>query len=137
MNAPNRPILTMSPRKSQRKRKAVTIWEEKEAPPAAKDPKIPKKAARTEQETALKAIATVPLPNATGIDSSALPELPDYHSPLELRYKACQSTAIGLSELQTFQKLFTQEVVDKIVNATNSYAENTREKAEEFKHTRY
>jgi hypothetical protein len=28
-------------------------------------------------------------------------------------------------------------VVDKIVNATNSYAENAREKAEEFEHARY
>jgi hypothetical protein len=74
----------MSLHKSERKRKAVTIWEEKEAPSAANDPKIPRKAARIEQETALKAIATSPLPKATKIDSTALLELPEYLPPLEL-----------------------------------------------------
>jgi hypothetical protein len=97
----------MSLRKSERKRKAVTIWEEKEALSAANDPKISRKAARTEQETALKAIATGPLPEATKIDSTAPPELPEYLPPLELHYKPSESTAIGLSELHTFQQLFT------------------------------
>jgi hypothetical protein len=40
MNAPKSSIFDMSLRKSERKRKAVTIWEEKDASPAAKDPKI-------------------------------------------------------------------------------------------------
>jgi hypothetical protein len=106
--------------------------EEKEAPSAANDPKIPRKATRTEQKTALKAIATGPLPKAAKIDSTAPPELPEYLPPLELHHKPSESIATGLSELHTFQQPFTQEVVDIIVNATNSYTENAREKAETF-----
>jgi len=136
LTAPNSSVFAMSLRKSERKRKAVTIWEEKEAPSAANDPIIPRKAARTEPETALKAIATGPLPGTTKIDSTALPELPEYLPPLELHYKPSESIATGLSELHTFQQLFTQEVVDIIVNATNSYAENAREKAEIFQTAR-
>jgi hypothetical protein len=96
----------MSLRKSERKRKAVTIWEEKAAPHAANDPKIPRKATRTEQGTALKAIATGLLLKAIKIDSTAPSELPEYLLPLELRYKPSESTAAGLSELRTFQQLF-------------------------------
>jgi hypothetical protein len=81
----------MSLRKSECKRKAITIWEEKEAPSAANDSIIPRKAARTEPETALKAIATGPLSEATKIDSTALPELPEYLLPLELHYKPSES----------------------------------------------
>jgi hypothetical protein len=43
----------MEPRMSQRKPKPTTIWEQKGAPSAAKDPKVTKKTARTEKKTAL------------------------------------------------------------------------------------
>jgi hypothetical protein len=111
----------MSIRKSQRKRTAITIWEEKEAPSTIKDPKIPKKADRTKQNDAIKPIATGPLPDTVKIDSSCLPELPNYTPPLKLQFECSNSQATGLPELQTFQKLFTQEVVEIIVDATNSY----------------
>jgi hypothetical protein len=107
VDSANSSIFVISLRKSERKRKTVIIWEEKEAPLAANDPKIPRKAARTEQETALKAIATGPLLKATKIDSTAAPELSEYLPSLELRYKPSESTVTGLSELHTFQQLFT------------------------------
>ena len=52
----------MELRRSQREPKSRTIWEEKGAPSAAKDPKINKKTDRTEQKTALKSVVTRPLP---------------------------------------------------------------------------
>jgi Transposase IS4 len=126
----------MTPRKSQRKRKAVTIWEEKEAPPAAKDPKIPKKADRTKQTSALKPITTGPVPEAVRIDPSCPPELPNYDPPLKLRSKCSESQATDLSELHTFQQLFTQEVIDIIIRATNSYTANAREETDISEYTR-
>jgi hypothetical protein len=70
-------------RRSQLTLRPKTIWEEKEAPSAVKDPKITKKSARTEKETALKPIAAGPLP---GLNEKRLPELPTYKLPLELRF---------------------------------------------------
>jgi hypothetical protein len=116
----------MSLRKSQRQRKAKTIWEEKRAPSAATDPKITKKTARTVEKTALKPIATGPLPNDVGFDESHLPELPDYKPPLELHFQPSKSLATGQSELKTFQQLLTPAIIDIIVDNTNSYAENAR-----------
>jgi hypothetical protein len=99
----NSSIFVISLRKSERKRKAIIIWEEKEAPLAANNLKIPRKAARTEQKTTLKAIATSPLFKVTKIDSTAAPELPEYLLSFKLRYKLSESTAISLSEFYTFQ----------------------------------
>ena len=115
-------------RRSQRIPRPKTIWEEKRAPSAAKDPKITKKAARTEKETALKPIATGPLP---GLDEKHLPELPTYKSPLELHFEPSKSLATGLSELHTFQRLLTPAIINVIVEATNNYALNARGTTEE------
>jgi hypothetical protein len=71
-------------RRSERKPKPATIWEEKGAPSAAKDPKITRKTARTEEKTALKPVATGPLPESIGFDEKHLPKLPIYKSPLNL-----------------------------------------------------
>ena len=54
----------MQLRRTQRVPKPKTIWEQKGAPSAAKDPKITKKNDRTEQKTALKPIAFGPVPEA-------------------------------------------------------------------------
>jgi hypothetical protein len=89
----------MTPRKSQRTRKPITIWEEKKAPPAASDPKITNKTARIRPETALQPIATGPLPAASELDENHLPDLPIYKPPLELRYEPSESSSTGLSEL--------------------------------------
>nr|AEH41556.1 hypothetical protein [Endocarpon pusillum] len=121
----------MIPRKSQRVRKPVTIWEEKRAPSPATDPKITKKKARNRPETALRPVATEHLPLSSEFDENHLPELPAYEPLLKLRYKSSESSATGLSELQTFKKLFSQAVIDIIVDATNSYAENARQIAKE------
>ena len=43
----------MTSRKSQRKRKAVITWEEKDVPSAATDPKTPQKADRTTSKIVL------------------------------------------------------------------------------------
>jgi hypothetical protein len=122
----------MMPRRSQRAPKPVTIWEERDAPPAATDPKITKKTARNRPETALRPIATGPLPEAAHINGSHLPKLPTYYPPLKLIYKCSKSNATGLSKLETFKQLFTQNIIDRIVDATNSYAENARETIDNF-----
>ena len=122
----NRPIFNMTPRKSHRVRKARTIWEQKGAPSAAKDPEITKKSARTVEKTALKPIATGPLPKAVGFDADNLPDLPTYEPPLDLEFQAAESLATGLSELEMFQKLLMPAIVDRIVDAINSYAKNIR-----------
>jgi hypothetical protein len=93
----NRPIFNMTPRKSQRLRKPRTIWEEKGAPFGALDPKILKNAARTVEKTALKPVATGPLPKAIGFDAAHLPELSTYKPPLDLQSQLSISLVIGLS----------------------------------------
>jgi hypothetical protein len=60
----------MTPRKSHHVRKPRTIWKQKRAPSAAKYPNITKKTARTVEKTALKPIATGPLPKAVGFDAN-------------------------------------------------------------------
>ena len=89
----------MSPRKSYRVRKTRTVWEQKGAPSAAKDPKITKKTAHTGKKTALKPIATGPLPKTVDFDADHLPELPTYEPPLDLEFKDLESLATGLTEL--------------------------------------
>jgi hypothetical protein len=113
-------------RRSKRTPVPKTIWEEKGAPSAASDPKITRKTARTEQQTALKPIAIGPFPEAIELNEKALPELPIYKPPLNLQFQASKSLATGLSELQTFQKLLTPAMIDEIVTVTNSYAINAR-----------
>ena len=62
----------------------VIRWEQKGAPSTVLDPKIPKKAARTKKNTALKPIAVSPLSEDVLLDISDLPELPTYKPPLDL-----------------------------------------------------
>jgi hypothetical protein len=95
----NWPIFNMTPRKSQRAPKPITVWEEKKAPPAALDLKITEKTARNRSETALKPVSVGPLPESTKFDHGHLPILPKYYPPLDLRSKPSKSTAIGLSIL--------------------------------------
>jgi len=116
----------MSLRRSKRTPVPKTIWEQKGAPSAASDPKITKNTTRTEQKTALKPIAISPLPEIPEINENDLPELPTYKPPLNLQFQASESLAICLSALETFQKLLTPAIIDQIVVATNSYAENAR-----------
>ena len=123
-------------RRSKRTPVPKTIWEEKGAPPAALDPKITKKTARTEQKTALKPIAIDRLPEAVKLNEKDLPELPTYNPPLNLQFQASESLATGLSELETFQRLLTPAIVDKIVAATNSYAESARKIEEPLPYAR-
>ena len=114
----------MTPRKSQRLRKPATIWEQKGAPFTARDPKITKKTARTVEKTALKPIATGPLPEAVGFDAAHLPELPTYKPPLKLQFQPSISLTTDLSELTVFQQLLMPAIIDRIVDVTNSYAVN-------------
>jgi hypothetical protein len=85
-------------------------------------PKITRKTARTTKKTALKPVATGPLPEAVGLDKKSLPELPTYRPPLELEFTPSESLATGLSQLETFQQLLTPAIIDRIIAATNSYA---------------
>jgi hypothetical protein len=117
----------MSQRRSQRVLKPVTIWEEKQAPFAASDPKITTANARTRPETALKPVLAEPLPETVKFDHNHLPDLPHYLPPLKIHYTAPQPVATGLSILQTFLLFFTQEMIDLIVLATNAYASRKRE----------
>jgi hypothetical protein len=88
--------------RSRRDPRPQTIWEQKGAPPAAKDLKITEKSARIEKKTAPKPIAAGPLLEAVNLDEKQLSKLPAYHLPLELRFQHAESRAKGLSELRTF-----------------------------------
>ena len=112
--------------RSQRQPKPKTIWEEKSVPCTAKDPKIIKRTDRTEQKTALKPVASGSLPKAFELDVNQLSDLPAYKPSLELRFEPSKSLLEGLSELDTFQRLFTSAIIDKIVILTNNYVENVR-----------
>jgi hypothetical protein len=89
----------MTPRKSHRVRRPRTIWEQKGAPSAAKNPKITRNTARIVEKTALKPIATGPILEAVRFDADNLPELPIYNPLLDLEFKASESLNTGLSEL--------------------------------------
>ena len=117
----------MELRRSQRQPKPKTIWEERGAPSAARDPKITKKTDRTEQKTALKPVAIGPLPEALEFDVNQLPDLPAYEPPLKLQFEPSKSLLKDLSQLDTFQRLLTPAIIDRIVESTNSYAKNARE----------
>ena len=112
--------------RSKRIPKPRTIWEAKGAPSAASDPKVTKNTARTEQQTALKPIAVGPLPETLEINENQLPELPEYEPPLNLQFQRSKSLATGLSQLDTFHRLLTSAIIDKIVKSTNNYTENVR-----------
>jgi hypothetical protein len=116
----------MTPRKSQRLRKPATIQEQKSAPSTARDPKITKKTAHTVKKTALKPIATSPLPEAVGFNAAHLPELSTYKPPLKFQFQPSISLTTDLSELKVFQQLLTPAIINRIVDTTNSYAVNTR-----------
>jgi Transposase IS4 len=126
----------MSLRRSKRKPVPKIIWEEKGAPSAASDPKITKNTARTAQKTALKPIVIGHLPETVKLDEKDLPELPMYDPPLDLQFQSSKSLSTGLSELDTFQRLLTPAIIDRIVIATNSYAENARKDEELLPHAR-
>ena len=92
----------MELRRSERTRKPKTIWEQKGAPSAARDPKITKKAARTVEKTALKAVATGTLPDDLGLNKQSLPELPDYVPPFKLQYLHLKPLYTASTELKLF-----------------------------------
>ena len=110
--------------RSQRQPKPKTIWEEKGVPSAARDPKITKRTDRTEQKTALKPVVSGPLPETLEFDVNQLPDLPTYKSSLELRFKFSKSLLKGLSKLDTFQKLLTSVIIDRIAESINNYIKN-------------
>ena len=112
--------------RSQRQSKPKTIWEEKGVPCAARDPKIIKRTDRTEQKTTLKPVASGSLPKVLELDVNQLSDLPVYKPSLELRFEPSKSLLEGLSELDTFQHLFTLVIIDKIVTSTNNYTENVQ-----------
>ena len=116
----------MELRRSQREPKPRTIWEEKGAPSAAKDPKINKKTDRTEQKTVLKPVTTGPLPKTLKINENQLPKLSEYEPPLNLQFQRSKSLVTDLSQLDTFYRFLTPAIIDKIVESTNNYTENVR-----------
>lgn len=102
-------------------KRATIAFEDKVASSTASPSKETSKTARNRRESALKPIAVEPLPE---IDGLALPPLPKYSPPLKLRESLSESIATGLSALHTVQTLYAGKIVDRIVNAINSYAEN-------------
>ena len=116
----------MDLRRSKRIPKPKTIWEAKGALSVVNDPKVTKNTVRTEQRTTFKPIITGPLPKAFKIDENQLLELPEYEPPLILQFQWSKSLVTGLSQLNTFQRLLTSTIIDKIVESTNNYTENVQ-----------
>jgi Transposase IS4 len=63
---------------------------------------------------------------ALELDRNDLSKLSTYNPPLNLQFQASESLVTDLTELETFQRLLTPTIMDRIVAATNSYAENAR-----------
>ena len=117
----------MELRRSQRQPKPKTIWEEKGAPSAARDPKITKRTDRTEQKTTFKPVVNGPLPETLEFDVNQLSDLSAYKPSLELRFEPSKSLLKDLSELDTFQKLLTFVIINRIVESMNNYVKNVHE----------
>jgi hypothetical protein len=122
----SRPIGLSSSSKSQRTRRATVAFHSRITASTASAPKLT-------SETALKPLAVGPL---LELDTGPLPGLLEYYPPPELRELLSELIATGLSELQTFKRLISQEVVGSIANATKCYAENARESAEQSNQAR-
>ena len=116
----------MDLRRSQRIPKPKTIWETKDAPCTANDSKVTKNTVRTERQTVLKPIPVGPLPKALEINENQLPKLPKYEPPLNLQLQRSKSLVTDLSQLDTFHRLLTSIIINKIVKLTNNYIENVR-----------
>ena len=116
----------MDLRRSQRIPKPRSIWETKDAPCAANDPKVTKKTARTERQTVFKPIPAGPLPKVLEINENQLPKLPKYEPPLNLQFQRSKSLVTSLLQLDTFHQLLMSVIIDKIVKSINNYIENVR-----------
>ena len=116
----------MDLRRSQHIPKPRSIWEAKGAPCAANDPKVTKKTARTERQTALKPIPASPLSKTLEINENQLSELSKYEPSLNLQFQRSKSLVTDLTEFDTFHRLLTSVIIDKIVKSTNNYTENVR-----------
>jgi hypothetical protein len=80
---------------------------------------VAKKANRAAAKSALKPVAAEPLP-----DPQVLEEyLPPYTPPYQLQYIIGESVSRANSELETFKKFISDDVVNIITAATNAYAE--------------
>jgi hypothetical protein len=89
----------MALRQSERKRKATVAFEDRPIAITASAPKLTSKTARNNPKTALKPIATDPLPE---LNHGQLSELPAYELPLNLCSLPSESIATGFYELQMF-----------------------------------
>lgn len=117
----------MTPRKSHRVRKARTIWEQKGAPPAPKDPRNHKEKSSFGKKNSVDTYRNwFSSKNTVDFDADHLSELSTYKPPLNLEFKALELLVTGLTELHTFQKLLMPAIIDIIVDATNSYAKIAR-----------
>jgi hypothetical protein len=81
------------------------------------------------EKTALKPIVTGPLLKAVGFNADNLPDLPTDKAPLNLEFQAAESLAIELLELETFQKLLTPAIINRIIDVINSCVKNVRANA--------
>jgi Transposase IS4 len=111
-----------------RVRKKRKIWE------AVDDRKLPGReisrivASRRAKKTALNPILIEPIATAVAEQLPLLTRnIPKYKPPLHLSFIEGYPLCERLSELETFQLLFTDDCLDIIVANTNSYAENDRE----------
>lgn len=106
-----------------------TISEAGGAPPAASDPVITRETDRTTPETAFVPVATRRFPPNLRLSSGDLPLFSDYSPPLKFEERQPKSLVSHLQPLEIFQLLFTPEIVDQIVESTNSYAADAESRA--------
>jgi hypothetical protein len=112
----------MNSQRPQRQHKKRTIWEESPAVCDRPSPISQKKARRTVAREALKPIAVGPVPKPALLTE----DLPTFTPQSRLDYSSGRPHAKGATELETFKKPISDDVVDRIVAATNAYAERLR-----------
>jgi len=107
----------------KRDRKPKIIWEAiEDISIASRAKKTAKKASRTNKTEALVLIAAEPLPPRINLDKP----LPAYEPPLQIKKRQGKPSFEGLSAIDTFQKFIDQEIIGRIVTATNYYAQRAR-----------
>jgi Transposase IS4 len=65
--------------------------------------------------------------NLLNLNPDRLPEFPAYAPPLPIQFEPARSLISHLSPIEIFQTLLTPEIVDEIVENTNSYAKHARQ----------
>jgi hypothetical protein len=115
----------MDLRRSQRQPVPKNIWEEKRAPSAAKDTKITRKKRSYSERNSARTYCDWAASENCGIEGGQTSKASYIQPTTQIAKRTFKLLATGFTQLQTFQQLLTPAIVEEIILAINSFAENT------------